>query len=72
MMNSLFQQLKGYFMVISRCFGENCPKSELSTLVVHQMLIEHKAEDLKWIFEEKMNHYPSFSDFSKTETINLK
>ena len=34
-------------MVISRCFGENCPKLELSTLVVHQMLIEHKAEDLK-------------------------
>ena len=27
------------------------------------MLMEDKKEDIKWIFEEKMNHNLSFSDF---------
>ena len=36
------------------------------------MLIEHKEEDIECILEEKLNHILSFSDFSKTEAINLK
>ena len=28
-------------------FGQNCLKLELSTFVVHEMLIEHKEEDIK-------------------------
>ena len=59
-------------MVIFRFFSQNCLKLELSTFVVHEMLIEHKEEDIKWIFEEKINHNLSFSEFSKTEAINLK
>ena len=39
---------------------------------MHEILIEHKEEDIKWIFEEKINHNQSFSEFSKTEAINLK
>ena len=34
-------------MVIFRFFGQNCLKLELSTFVVHEMLIEHKEEDIK-------------------------
>ena len=33
-------------MMIFRFFGENCLKLELSTFV-HEMLIEHKEEDIK-------------------------
>ena len=28
-------------------FGENCLKLELSTFVVHKILIEHKEEDIE-------------------------
>ena len=34
-------------MVIFRFFGENCLKVELSTFVVHEMLVENKKEDIK-------------------------
>ena len=34
-------------MVIFRLFGENCLKVELSTFVVHEMLVENKEEDIK-------------------------
>ena len=57
---------------VFRFFGQNCLKLELSTFVICEMLIEHKEEDVQRIFEEEINHNQSFSEFSKTEAINLK
>ena len=34
-------------MVIFKFFGENCLKLQLSTFVVHEMLIEYKEEDIE-------------------------
>ena len=36
------------------------------------MLMEHKEEDIKRIFEEKINHNTSFSNIYKTEVMNFK
>ena len=35
------------------------------------MIIEHREEDVYWIFEEMVNHNLRFSEFSKTQ-ITLK
>ena len=56
-------------MVIFRFFGQNCLRLELSTFVIHRMFIKHKKEDIKWIFEEKINHNLSLSKFSKTQAL---
>ena len=45
---------------------------ELSTFVVHKMLIARTLrEDIKEIFKEKINHKQSFNECTKTEAINL-
>ena len=47
-------------MIFSFFFGQNCLNLELSIFVVHEILKEHLEEA------------QSFSEFSKTEVINLK
>ena len=40
-------------MVIFRFLGQNGLKLDLRTFSVHKILLEHKKEDIKWIYKRK-------------------
>ena len=51
---------------------QNCPKLKLSTFVKHKMFTFPPKGNSKWIFKEGINHYQSFSEFSKTQGDKLE
>ena len=52
---------------IAMSFWVKTAQIKLSNFIIHEMLIEHQEEDIKWIFEEGINHNKSFSEFSKEQ-----
>ena len=58
-------------MVIFRFLGQNGLKLDLRTFSVHKILLEHKKEDIKWIYKKKKNHNQNCSEFSEPEAINF-
>ena len=52
-------------MVIFRFFGQSCLTLELSTFLVHEMLIERNKEDIKRIFEEEIDHNLTLVSFPR-------
>ena len=55
----------GFWLFLS----QNCSKLKLSIFVIHGMPIEHWVKDVKWIFEEGINHKQNFNEFSKGPSL---